>query len=359
MYGTLGILDSLAATQSSVVQYGEDQAFNQITAYMQAVNTIVNTMLGEFVDRSEDRQRRYGGTDTMVMERVDEYGRPQSQKVAAGDTVGFPLDKYAIGRQWTKDSLEVMTGAQIAAQTQAAALADLDNIRKQILNALFLPTNYTFVDHMVDGVSLAVKRLVNADSASIPIGPNGEAFVGSSHTHYNFSAGVTLAAADLAALIEDVIEHHPTGTPVVQINRAQETAVRGLTGFTALLPVNIVPADTSIRAAGAIAANQNINDRLIGYFNSGGVYAEVWVQPASTVPAGYIFCYVRGGPTPLVMRTRGARGALRLVFENEAHPLRSQGFEREFGLGVWNRTNGAILYIDTGAASAYVAPTIS
>lgn len=357
MYGTLGILDSLAATQSSVVQYGEDRAFDQITAYMLAVNRIAMGLLGDFAERSDDRQRRYGGNDAMAMERVDEFGRPAAQKVTAGSTVGFPLEKFAIGRQWTKDSLEVLTAAEIAAQTQAAAAADWANLNKELKRALFLPTNYSFVDERVDGVTLAVKRLVNADSATIPLGPNGETFNGASHTHYNFTAATTLAVADLAALVEDVIEHHPTGNAVVAINRAQETAARGLTGFTALLPARLVPANNAVAAVGTIDDTQNLNDRLIGYFNSAGVYAEVWVQP--WVPAGYLFAFVRGGPTPLVLRVRGARGDLRLAFEDDDHPLRAQGFEREFGFGVWNRTNGAALYVDTGSAGAYVAPTIT
>jgi hypothetical protein len=100
----------------------------------------------------------------------------------------------------------------------------------------------------------------------------------------------------------------------------------------------------------------SLGDRLIGYF--GGNYAEVHVKP--WVPAGYLHAWIRGGPTPLVMRTRRAgSGNLELVYEDESHPLRARGWEREFGISVWNRTNGAILYIDTGAAGAYVVPTIT
>jgi hypothetical protein len=59
------------------------------------------------------------------------------------------------------------------------------------------------------------------------------------------------------------------------------------------------------------------------------------------------------------MRTRPNGGNLELAFEDERYPLRARGWEREFGVAVWQRTNGAVLYIDTGAAGAYVAPTIT
>jgi hypothetical protein len=45
--------------------------------------------------------------------------------------------------------------------------------------------------------------------------------------------------------------------------------------------------------------------------------------------------------------------------DDEAHPLRARSLEREFGVGTWNRTNGAALFIDAGAGGVYVAPTIT
>jgi len=51
-------------------------------------------------------------------------------------------------------------------------------------------------------------------------------------------------------------------------------------------------------------------------------------------------------------------GDLVVAFEDEEHPLRCKGFEREFGVGVWTRTNGAIGYVGNGGGG-YVVPTIS
>lgn len=356
-FGTLSALDTLAATQQTVVEFGEDKAFAEIEAARAAYNRITNEMLGDLVERSTDRQRRYGSQDAMAMEELDEFGRPQAQKITAGSTVGFPLRKFGVAIQWTRTFFLVARASELAAQTTAAMASDMAGIQREIKRALFYPTNVTFVDTLVDGVSLAVKRLVNADSASIPLGPNGEAFVAATHTHYNFTAGVALAAADMNALIEDVVEHQATGTAVVYINRAQETAVRGLAGFTALLPARLVPAQSAVTATGALDDTQDLNDRLIGFYNAAGVYAEIVVKP--WIPAGYLFAWIRGGATPLVMRTRPGGGDLVLAFEDERYPLRARGWEREFGVSVWNRVAGAALFVDAGAAGAYVAPTIA
>lgn len=359
-YGTLAALDTLAsASNTTVAEFGEDRAFAEIDAALAAHNMIEAELLGSFVERTTDRLRRYGSTDSMAMDELDEYARPDAQKVAAGATVGIPLRLYGLSIQWTRKFFQNATPAELAAQTASAMDADSKVMQREIKRALFGPTNYTFVDRLIDSVSLAVKRLVNADGAAIPLGPNGESFDGATHTHYLYTASTSLAAADLNGLIETVIEHHATGQAMAYINRAQETAVRGLTGFTAYLDARLIPGGGATGAQATRSLDSfNLNDRAIGVYSAGGVSAEIWVKP--WVPSGYLFCWVMGAPVPLVMRTRNAgSGNLDLVADDEAHPLRARSFEREFGDSVWTRTNGAILFVDAGSAGAYVAPTIT
>ncbi len=76
------------------------------------------------------------------------------------------------------------------------------------------------------------------------------------------------------------------------------------------------------------------------------------------MPANYLFAFVDGAPAPLMMRTRNAgSGDMEMVYEAEEHPLRARAIEREFGISVWNRTNGAALFITAGGV--YVAPTLT
>jgi hypothetical protein len=359
-YGTLAALDTLAsASNTTVADFGEDRAWQEIDAALAAHNRIEAELLGSFVERTSDRLRRYGSSDAMAMDELDEFGRADAQKLAAGATVGFPLRLYGIALQWTRKYFQNAMASELAAQTAGAMDADSKAIQREVKRALFNPTNVTFVDRLVDSVSLGVKRLVNADSASIPLGPNGESFDGATHTHYLYTASTALAAADMNGLIETVIEHHATGQAMVYINRAQETAVRGLAGFTAYLDARIVAGGgLTTPTANRSLESFNLNDRAIGIYSAGGVSAEVWVKPWP--PSGYLFAWVDGAPVPLVMRTRNANsGNLELVADDEQHPLRARAYEREMGFGVWTRTNGAALFVDAGAAGSYVAPTIT
>lgn len=347
IYGTLSVSDLLATTQQSVAAVGEERVWQAIDDALRVHNQITQELLGSLVETSTDRQRRYGGPDAMVMDEIDEYGTPDAQKVAAGQTVGFPLRLYGISVQWTRKYFQNHTPAELAAQFTAAQDADVKAIQRELKRAIFRPTNTTFVDRLVDNVSLGVKAFVNADSAPVPLGPMGDEFNGATHTHY-LGTG-SFVAADLTALIDTVVEHHNVGTPLVYINKAQEAAVRGFSGFTAYLDARLLPASTAQTARGSLDM-MNPQNRAIGVYGA----AEIWVKP--WVPASYLFAWVMGGPRPLVMRQRPGGTGMVVAAEDEAHPLRARTLEREFGIGVWQRTNGAALY--TGNAT-YAAPTIN
>lgn len=356
-YGTLATLDTLAASQQTIAQYGEDRAFEEIQRALAIHNRLTDEMLAMLVERTTDRQRRYGSNDSMAMDELDEFGSPDAQKIAAGATVGFPLRLYGIALQWTRKFMQNATAAELAAQVTAAMDADTRVIYRQIRRALFTPTNNTgYLDRLVDNVNLAIRALANADSQAIPLGPNGETFDASTHTHYLFTAGTSLAAADLTSLVNTVREHYSQGEIEVWINTAQETAVRALTGFTAITPVFVTPANTSAAIVQEFDRG-NPNNRLIGYYGTN--YHPVYVKPH--VPAGYLAAVlVDPGIKPLVLRERAAgSGAFVLAYEDEDHPLRARAWEREFGMGVWHRVAAAALMIDSGGAGAYTAPSIS
>lgn len=350
-YGTLHILDTIAASQQTIAQLGEDKVWDSVDKALAAHNAIANELVTTFAQQSTDRLRRYGAVSSMTMEEVDEDGRADAQKITAGANVGFPLRKFQISVQWTRDYLRRATGQEFAAQFTAATTADMRNFQKALRDALFGPTNYTILDRFVDNVSLDIKRLLNADSADIPLGPSGTVFDGATHTHYLARAGGSLAASDISAAITTVTEHFSTGQAVLYINRAQEAAVRAMTtNFTAYVDARIIPAQNTQQVRGNLDV-MNIYDRAIGLFDS----AEVWVKP--WVPANYMFTYVQGEDPPLVYRTDPATASnLEIAVEDENYPLRARTLERYFGFGVWNRSNGAVLY---GGNTVYAAPVFT
>jgi hypothetical protein len=347
--GTLSVADLRAVQFQSAVAFGMDTIAEVFARDLAVHQAIMNDMLAPLANVTKDRQRKYGTSDRGRMTPADEFTRAPTKKAAGGATVGFPLNAYQYALGWTYKYLQNHTPAELADQLTVAKKAQAIEVQQQIKKAIFLSANYTHNDHLVDNVDLAVKRFVNADSASIPDGPNGEEYDGATHTHYDAINGLTAAA--LKALIRDVVEHGHGGKVVVVINVADEATVSALTGFKAYTDPRLVVGNTDGTTTGRLDITR-LDNRAIGIFDA----AEVWVKPWGL--ANYAFAYDQTTTDkPLVVRTRtGAAPSLELVAEISTFPLQAQYFESEFGVGVWTRTNGAVLYFGGGA---YTDPTIT
>lgn len=339
--GTHDISSLLAARHQTVASFGMDTVVEVLRADLAAHNAIMRDALGDLAERTTDRQRLAGTSASGEMTEVDEFGRVATQKQTPGQTVGFPLRKldYALG--WTRRFLEKATPADLAIGQLAAQKAHRKAVARELRRALYVSSNYTFYDHLVDNVSLSVKRLVNADSAQIPEGPNGEAFDGSTHTHYQARAG-SLAASDVDALVKDVLEHGHGGQIKIVIAAGDAATMANLTaGFTPLNTAFVTPGSASPTTAARLDPTRADN-RLIGYWN--GAY-EVWTKPWAI--ANYWLAYdASDAAKPLVMREDTVRGSdLTVEAEIDMYPLRAEYMSAMFGFGVWTRTNGAVLYI--------------
>lgn len=362
-FGTGTTFDTLAASTLSVARFGVDEAWDAIASLLTTFNDQVKEVTGQMVDRTTNRLRRYGGGQKFRIQRTDEMGQANAQKLRVGSTVGFPFEKYEIAVQYTRSSMKIMKANQLAADVQAVTTAFYQGLLGNIKVALLGGTNKNFVDYLVDHLdsqfSIPVKALVNADGAPIPPGPNGESFNAGTHTHYLASA--TLTNAWLHSVIDTVIEHNKTGTAVLWINKADEAAVSALADFKAVVYATTQRSANQEYGIGDLDPNA-LNNRHIGYF--GG--ATVWVKPFW--PATYYFCYMsNNGSLPLAMRIRGededtggdpveGAGDVNLIFEDEDHPLIAKSWEQEYGIGVWYRTSAAVGYV---GGTAYLIPDMT
>lgn len=349
-YGTLSILDTLAANKTLLAEYGQDRAYADVEILLNEYNAVTGEMTADLVEYTSDRLRRYGGAAVGTMEEADEFGRPDVQKLTQGVNVGFPLALYQYGIGWTRKYFQTKTVSEWAAQIQGAMIAHSARVQRQIKRAIFTPTNNTgYLDRLVDNLNVPLRAFTNADGTEIPPDPYGNTFNFATHTHYLGTS--SFVAADLSALVNTVVEHYNMGTIVVDINQAQEAAVRAFTGFNAYVDTRVVQPYTSSYADFRPLELMSLYNRAIGVYGA----AEIWIRP--WIPSGYIFAFNPGVRKPLAFRTRsGAFGGLQIAAMLEEYPLYAEYFEDEFGCAVQERTNGAAL--DTGH-STYTAPTIS
>lgn len=357
-YGTLSIFDTIGARRAAandfIHKYDERTLYEQLQVFLDIHNRLINQMTDDLVEPTMERYMTWGSNDTIDMIEGDEYSRPDAQKVTVNPVdMGFPLRIKQAAYGVTKLFMETKTLGDLEQVITAATDADIRDRLKTIRAALFNPTNnLTYKDRWVDNITLPIRALVNADGAYIRPDQFGNVFDPSTHTH--FLGTSSFADTDLLALINTVVEHYPTGAVRVYINRSQETTVRGFTSgatkFYAYYDARITPTLNADVARGNTLDQLSIYDRAIGIFGA----AEIWVKP--WVPANYLFAFNTGAPKPLRMRTRNAqRGNLRIAAQIEMYPLQAQFLEREYGIAVFERTNGACLKTDNATYSAPAA----
>lgn len=360
-YGTLQVADIIASGLQTVAQYGEDNLYLQFQKSLAIHNQWSQDMISMFCERTSDRLRLYGGVANVVNEEMTELALPDASKAVTGSNLGFPMQRFGSTLQWTRDYFRLARVNEMASELDAHIDQDRQRLVKQIKRAFLNPTNnLTYRDRLSSrqaaNVTLPVRALLNADSTDIPLGPNGETFDGTTHNHYMAPASGTLAAADVTALITNVMEHKVPDALLMFIPQSLETTIRGFNGagqFEGTVDVRIHQPVTSQYAIGDLDV-YNTGDRKIGIYGP----ADVWVKP--WMPANYILVVDTGAGLfkPLAFRFQEDDPSLSdftIRYENESFPLRAQVIARDFGVAPAQRHMAAAMYY--GGGTSYVAPT--
>lgn len=351
--GTYSLEDLLAQRFVPASQFGFDNIARAIQAHLDWLNAQVADQVSMIAETSQDVRRVYGASEEGEMVEVDENGVARTQKDAQGEEIDFPLRKFSRSTGWTADFMARATPADIATRVIGFQTAYVTRFRQELAAALFGKANYSFIDKLGDGTTLAIKRLLNADGMQIPNAPDGTTFAKSTHNHYAGTTGGALAYTDIDTLIANVTEHGLTNVQLI-INQANVSTLAGLasTKFTALtLAVVAVPGRTSGTVETQVVTDDPAN-KLVGYWAGYPVLTRSWV------PSGYYLANAVDAPMkPIVHRIDKFTNlnGLRLVADFQSHPLSAQTYEAEIGFGVWGRHSAAIL--DGGHQTTYSNPS--
>src|SRR5512146_149884 len=350
--GTYSLADLLAQRFVPASQFGFDAIARAIQAHLDWLNGQVSDQMGLLAESSPDVRRVFGVSEDMQMAEVDELGVARTQRDKGGYEIDFPLRKFSISTGWTSSFINRATPRDLAQKVLDVSSAYVTRLRQEVAAALFNKTNYSFVDWLGDGTTLAIKRLLNADGEAVPSAPDGTTFAGT-HQHYAGTSGAALAYGDIDTLISNVTEHGLLNVQLF-INAANVATLTNLasTKFVALtLAVVALPARTSGTVQTADVTDDPAN-KLVGYWAGYPVNTRSWV------PSGYYLAVALDSDKKVLLNRQDKfdnLNGLRMVYELNAHPLTTQTFEAEIGLGVWGRNAAAVL--DGGAQTTYAAPT--
>ncbi|THF70496.1 hypothetical protein E7T06_07265 [Deinococcus sp. Arct2-2] len=354
--GTYDLRDLQNVTNQTVIQFGLEDVQGAVQAELAVHNTQVNDMVGTLVSAAPSRivADASGLMLDGEMREVDEYGRVATQKTGAPDQIGIPMRRYQFGVGFTGDFLSRATPAQVAIATYNAESADRRKTIQLVRNTLFNPFNTSFYDFLRDNMELKTKGLYNADGTTPPLGPNAETFDGT-HNHYMGFTAFNPAALD--ALILNVAEHTNNAKIEVDLNVAQEAAVRAFPNFTPAVDPNVI-----------VSVNQQVtvqrlntgrqNNRMIGIYNGAEIWIKSWIFP------NYGLAVDTNAPVKPIARREPVgedsiigQPGLRMVGTIVTFPLQSEYWGREAGYGVRNRGAAAVAQFNSGTPGVYADPT--
>ena len=348
------LLANRALAEQRIAEFGEENLVGPVQEALVAHNWNVGAMMAELADETTERMETYGADTGGRMKRGEESGRVATEKGARKGKVAYPYELFEHAVGFTREFMLRETVRGLLEKELGARMRHLTTLREEIRRAFFFPTNYTFYDVLHDDIDLVVRRLANADGEPIPTSDAGTNFNGSTHSHYLATASVGgqgLADA-LKALIDTVVEHDHVDDLRLNISSQDEGTVRALPGFLPYVEEGVAAGTATDRANGV--AVRRATNRAIGRFGGAEVWTRTWV------PKGYFHAYAAGDRRkPLAIRVDELphlRGLI-LAATVDIYPLRANNYEARFGIGVKNRTNGAVLWADAASGGVYSPPT--
>lgn len=327
-----------------------DQVQRIVATELAAHNTRAQQMVAAYAVRAPTRDGvdATGQSLTGEMTEVDEYGRARTQTNGKAGSLDFPLRRYQFAAGFTADFFRKRTGADLVSVLENAQAAHRKQLVKEIRDRLFSPFNYEFDDFLVDGKTLNVKGLYNADGATPPVSPNLVTF-NAEHSHY--LAFTSLSEGNLRQLINSVREHTDSGQVEVHISAANEGGVRGLAGFAPATDI-LVRVGTDETVATRALDTRNTSNRFIGRFDGVDAFVKPWVFDNYA-------CAIDTAEAVLGIRHPADREdeGLRMVGQIATFPLQSEYWGAEFGVGVRRRGGAAVAQFNAETAGVYEDPT--
>lgn len=356
IFGQLGLNDTefvFAATE------GQEVIYDLIQQYMARVNEDITSAISVFVDETTEKNKeRYklpGGGFLQALGQ-NPQGPADDVKTYGGYDVAYPLTEWGAQISQTRVSMAYMTVADLDRHISGVVARDVRTVRRELLQALFISSQDTFVD--INWGSLSIEPLANGDAVVYPpiVGAGSEA----TEDHYLESGYTAANISDTNnpyVTIRDELVEHYNGTTTdnevaVFINSDQLAATEALTDYTAIDNINIIPGTQTARLTGMPMGHPG---RLVGSTN--GCWVIVW----DWVPTNYMIGVFLEDDPALKMRIDpaavGLGSGLQLVAEDELYPVTSSHWSHRFGFGAGNRLNGVCMELGTGGT--YTDPTFS
>ena len=334
-----------------VTEVGVRRVFDAITQSAAYHTDMINTIMGELVERTTIAQEEFELPGAGTLQPLDEVGIPRPT-----DTYGFYQVAYPIqggGDAWGKNRVTsaMMTVQEANRHTIEAQNKDADWLARHAIAAVLSSSSWTYHDKLgANGAKglgdITIMPLANGDATEYPvIGQQPQPA-----NHYTAQAAAIDDANNPFPTIYATLTNYPgnrNGTVVAYIAESLQASVEALTDFREVEDPDVRASMTRDSLTASIPVG--LGDELLGKVG------KVWVVLWKRLPDGYIFAHVRGRR---VMKMREYPASELQGLFTELHSPDGARMEnrviRYAGFGVSNRVAGLCHYVGN---AAYQNPT--
>jgi len=322
----------------------------------------------KYDDKSSQMKR------TFTDDAFEEIGELQTPGMYSSfDVWNYPVPIKRLGSltKMTRERVKLMTSKQFLNFHNGKLEADMARITKEMFESAMLKTPTARVDAL-DGLATTKKAFWNDEASMDTPRSNGQITFDGDHQHYNpVSAGGSIgsAGADLQTYLLDHIQEHRGlsgaqiifwaryGTTVNYI-RNESTYFKGVHEASEILGLVNPSYNATGQTQALIASAKNLgyNIRIVG------TWKDAIVISTPDIPANYIMATAYMGQndqnSPMAWREHPAFKGLVIEDPSGGNPIigKDAQYRRYLGLGVNNRSAGAVLY--TGDTS-WAEPSFS
>lgn len=283
--------------------------------------------------------------------RFTEYGRADARRA---DTEGhmLPLIPYDRMLGWTWDYLRQARTSQVEADIADAIKDAKDNWRVELLTRTLKRGDDTGAGIGLGSTGISPGFATAAASTGVDFVPpahNGNSFT-SAHEHYIGIAGGAFTDAVFTDSKDELREHGHEPPYEFIVGTSDEATIRALTNFVEVANFGVnYGNDTAISTLGVEA-------QMNGSYYIGAIH-DFMVRVMPGIPQYYGFGWKSYGPNsqrnPLRIRLQKSMSSPMVTAfadprsgAGAAYPLQNLMLFTEFGVGVYDRTNGTARYVN-------------
>ncbi len=355
---SLVMLTGWDATELQTYKLQDGTSYAEVAAMIGAGVGALNAELtsglwGTLVSFQDDLEVEYRVGTSNGMQEFTEYGRADSKRAT---TEGHMLPLKAWDRRlgWTWDYLRKARMSQIEADLQDGIKDVRDKWRQRILRRLLQRGDDSGASAGLGSNGYSPGFATTAASTSVDFTPpaNGGTSFANTHEHYVPLAGGAFTNGVFSTAKDELREHGHEPPYEFLISPFDETTTRGLSDFT--------PVQESLVAYGANTSLASLNQEAdpIGSYYIGTI-SDFGVKVVRGMPQYYGFGYKTYGQlsqrNPLRIRLQKGISSPTVQAMTDPiaagsanYPIQSLMLFLEFGVGVYDRTNGTARYVNNG-----------